>query len=57
MFSRDEVLTHWCRTARIGMTYEESAKMLGISKEALKRAICRARRDGDERAIYHTPMR
>jgi DNA-binding FadR family transcriptional regulator len=39
-----------------GLTQCEVAEQLGMTREALRRAVARARRDGDPRAISNAPF-
>lgn len=52
---REEVLDAWYRAVirpPLGLTTAEVARSIGLTHEALEKVLIRARRDGDERAIY-----
>jgi CRP-like cAMP-binding protein len=51
----DELLDEWRDLAAsppLGTTHADIAHRMGVTKAALARALARARRDGDPRAIY-----
>lgn len=53
--TRDTLLDKWQRLARnppLGLRMVEAARTLDITPGALRRALARARRDGDPRALY-----
>lgn len=53
--SADDVLDAWRVLAAnppLGTTTADLANRIGMAEEALQRALCRARKAGDERAIY-----
>lgn len=50
--SRDELLDDWVLLRDEGLTYTQAAARIGMPVAALKRALNRARADGDPRAEY-----
>jgi DNA-directed RNA polymerase subunit N (RpoN/RPB10) len=55
--SRDELLNEWQQRAPLGDSYEEVADRLGMARYTFKRALMRARRAGDPRAVPSTNRR
>jgi hypothetical protein len=49
--SRDELLTEWEHLRAGGASWRDAARQLGMSYPAFERAMLRARRDGDARAV------
>lgn len=50
--SRDEVLDEWVILRDEGNTVPQAARRLGMTTEAMRRALARARKDGDPRARF-----
>jgi hypothetical protein len=49
--SRDELLTEWEHLRYYGLDWRQAAQRLGMTYPAFERAMLRARRDGDPRAV------
>jgi hypothetical protein len=49
---RSDVLDDWATLRQDGYTIPDAAQRLGMTVEALSKALQRARRDGDERARF-----
>lgn len=51
-WTRDELLTEWALLRSAGVSVVDAAPRLGMTVEALTRALTRAKRDGDPRARF-----
>lgn len=50
-------LAEWARLAPSGKPVDEIAAAIGMRRDALDRMVCRARKRGDPRAVYHPAAR